>query len=162
MNFKKLLSAVPSLDSLLELSYKALIFSRTIVAEKIETILRRGVLSTRPRDFYDSYILTTTQKFDKAVFADALNATANHRETAQQIADVELAGAAENAIAKHNAFINAYVVLQLAAVADANVVGYIDVLTKGAVFANAGTLLDVAEMPDLGALSYFNSVVHIR
>ena len=28
----------------------------TILAEKCETILRRGVLSTRPRDFYDVYI----------------------------------------------------------------------------------------------------------
>ena len=27
----------------------------TILAEKVETILRRGILSTRPRDFYDVY-----------------------------------------------------------------------------------------------------------
>lgn len=60
----------------------------TIMAEKVETILRRGVFNTRPRDFYDAYILTTTQKFEKAVFADALKATANHRGTAQQIEDV--------------------------------------------------------------------------
>jgi predicted nucleotidyltransferase component of viral defense system len=60
----------------------------TVMAEKVETILRRGVFNTRPRDFYDAYILTTTQKFDKAVFADALKATVNHRGTAQQIEDV--------------------------------------------------------------------------
>ncbi len=60
----------------------------TVMAEKVETILRRGVFNTRPRDFYDAYILSTTQKFDKAVFADALKATAAHRGTAQQIADV--------------------------------------------------------------------------
>ena len=60
----------------------------TVMAEKVETILRRGVFNTRPRDFYDAYILTTTQKFDKAVFADALKATAEHRGTTQQIADV--------------------------------------------------------------------------
>lgn len=35
----------------------------TVMAEKVETILRRGVFNTRPRDFYDAYILTTTQKF---------------------------------------------------------------------------------------------------
>lgn len=58
------------------------------MAEKVETILRRGVFNTRPRDFYDAYILATTQKFDKAVFAEALNATAAHRGTARQIADV--------------------------------------------------------------------------
>ena len=60
----------------------------TVMAEKVETILRRGVFNTRPRDFYDAYILTTTQKFDKAVFADALKATANHRGTTERIADV--------------------------------------------------------------------------
>ena len=60
----------------------------TVMAEKVETILRRGVFNTRPRDFYDAYILTTTQKFDKAVFADALKATAAHRGTTEQIADV--------------------------------------------------------------------------
>ena len=60
----------------------------TVMAEKVEPILRRGVFNTRPRDFYDAYILTTTQKFDKAVFAEALSATANHRGTAGQIADV--------------------------------------------------------------------------
>ncbi len=60
----------------------------TVMAEKAETILRRGVFNTRPRDFYDAYILSTTQKFDRAVFADALKATAAHRGTAQQITDV--------------------------------------------------------------------------
>lgn len=60
----------------------------TVMAEKVETILRRGVFNTRPRDFYDAYILTTTQKFDKAVFENALKATANHRGTVRQIEDV--------------------------------------------------------------------------
>lgn len=60
----------------------------TVMAEKVETILRRGIFNTRPRDFYDAYILTTTQKFDITVFDDALKATANHRGTTNQIADV--------------------------------------------------------------------------
>lgn len=60
----------------------------TVLAEKVETILRRGVFNTRPRDFYDAYILTTTQTFDRKVFADALQATARHRGTTQQIADI--------------------------------------------------------------------------
>lgn len=60
----------------------------TVMAEKVETILRRGIFNTRPRDFYDAYILTTTQKFDITVFVDALKATANHRGTTDQIADV--------------------------------------------------------------------------
>lgn len=40
----------------------------TILAEKAETILRRGVFNTRPRDFYDVFILTRTQHCDKALF----------------------------------------------------------------------------------------------
>lgn len=60
----------------------------TVMAEKVETILRRGIFNTRPRDFYDAYILTTMQKFDITVFEDALKATANHRGTTNQIADV--------------------------------------------------------------------------
>lgn len=60
----------------------------TVMAEKVETILRRGIFNTRPRDFYDAYILTITQKFDITVFEDALKATANHRGTTNQIADV--------------------------------------------------------------------------
>lgn len=60
----------------------------TVMAEKVETILRRSVFNTRPRDFYDAYILSTTQEFDKTVFKNALRATANHRKTNQQIADI--------------------------------------------------------------------------
>lgn len=60
----------------------------TVLAEKVETILRRGVFNTRPRDFYDAYILAATQKFDKAIFAEALAATAAHRGTTEQITDV--------------------------------------------------------------------------
>lgn len=60
----------------------------TVMAEKLETILRRSVFNTHPRDFYDAYILATTQKFDKAVFFETLSATVNHRGTAHQIADV--------------------------------------------------------------------------
>ena len=60
----------------------------TVMAEKVETILRRSVFNTRPRDFYDAYILATTQKFDQAVFENALQATANHRDTARQIEGV--------------------------------------------------------------------------
>ena len=60
----------------------------TVLAEKVETILQRGVFNTRPRDFYDAYILATTQPFDKVVFAEVLRATSRHQGTAEQIADV--------------------------------------------------------------------------
>ena len=72
-----------------ETSYELWAYNiETVMAEKVETILRHGVFNTRPRDFYDAYILTTTQKFDHGVFADALKATANHRGTTQQIANI--------------------------------------------------------------------------
>lgn len=61
----------------------------TVLAEKVETILRRGVFNTRPRDFYDTYILATTQKYDPAVFKEALKATTEHRGTTEQIAGVD-------------------------------------------------------------------------
>ena len=38
--------------------------------------------------FYDTYILSTTQKFDKVLFAEALKATAVHRGTTAQIEDI--------------------------------------------------------------------------
>ena len=60
----------------------------TVMAEKVETILRRGVFNTRPRDFYDAFILAATQPFDKEVFMQALHATADHRGTTEQISDV--------------------------------------------------------------------------
>ena len=72
-----------------DMSYELWAYNiETVMAEKVETILRRGVFNTRPRDFYDVYILTTTQKYDKALFADALKATAEHRGTTNQIADI--------------------------------------------------------------------------
>ena len=53
----------------------------TVLAEKIETIIARGVLNTRPRDFYDVYILTKTQEYDAETLRRALFATAEHRGT---------------------------------------------------------------------------------
>lgn len=61
----------------------------TVMAEKVETILRRGVFNTRARDFYDVYILGTTQKYDKEIYREALNATANHRGSLKQLTDTE-------------------------------------------------------------------------
>jgi len=60
----------------------------TVLAEKLETILRRNIFSTRPRDFYDVFLLGTTQPYDRALLQEALTATAAHRGTTEQIADV--------------------------------------------------------------------------
>ena len=61
----------------------------TILAEKAEAVLSRGVFSTRPRDYYDIYILGREQPYDTNVFREALHATAVHRGTAEKIADQE-------------------------------------------------------------------------
>lgn len=61
----------------------------TVLAEKMETILKRGELNTRPRDFYDVYILTKTQVFEPALFVDALKKTSEHRESQHILIDIE-------------------------------------------------------------------------
>jgi predicted nucleotidyltransferase component of viral defense system len=63
----------------------------TIMAEKIETILRRSVLNTRPRDFYDIYIIMKTQHkaIDKRVMTAALNATSKKRMSLIALKDKE-------------------------------------------------------------------------
>lgn len=61
----------------------------TVLAEKVETILSRGIFSTRPRDYYDVYILVTTQSYEKDLFVEALSATAEHRGSKSIIPDVE-------------------------------------------------------------------------
>ena len=53
----------------------------TVLAEKIETIITRGILNTRPRDFYDVYILTKTQEYNAETLRKAIFATAEHRGT---------------------------------------------------------------------------------
>ena len=60
----------------------------TILAEKFETAITRGVTNTRMRDFYDIYILTTTQPFDTDTFKLALNKTVNKRGTNEQMSDI--------------------------------------------------------------------------
>jgi len=60
----------------------------TVIAEKLETILRRSTLNTRPRDFYDIHILHTTQNYDPALLKEAFTATVSHRNTAEQVSDI--------------------------------------------------------------------------
>lgn len=59
----------------------------TILAEKVETILRRSVLNTRPRDFYDVYILVKTKrrKIKAKTFEAALSATSERRGSLQAV-----------------------------------------------------------------------------
>ena len=61
----------------------------TILAEKVETVLRRNVLNTRPRDYYDVYIIMKTQRraIKKNLFRIALNATAQKRTSLAALRD---------------------------------------------------------------------------
>ena len=61
----------------------------TVLAEKFETIITRGVTTTRMRDFYDIYILTNTQAFDREIFKAALKKTVGKRGTIEQMADID-------------------------------------------------------------------------
>ena len=47
----------------------------TILAEKCESILKRNVVGTRPRDYYDIYMLSRVQKVRPRVFKKALLST---------------------------------------------------------------------------------------
>ena len=60
----------------------------TILSEKFETIITRSVTTSRMRDFYDIYILTTTQPFDPEIFKAALNKTVEKRGTSEQMKDI--------------------------------------------------------------------------
>ncbi len=64
----------------------------TILAEKVETILRRSVLNTRPRDFYDVYIIMKTQRssINRKVLSTALNATSEQRDSLLALQDKEI------------------------------------------------------------------------
>ena len=55
----------------------------TILAEKLETVISRGDQNTRPRDYYDIYILTKllADNIDSVTLADALAATAQRRNS---------------------------------------------------------------------------------
>ncbi len=53
----------------------------TILAEKLETVLSRNIANTRPRDFYDVYILHRLRgtKFDQMILKAASEETAKKR-----------------------------------------------------------------------------------
>lgn len=64
----------------------------TVIAEKFETIIARGIANTRMRDFYDIYILLKVQghNIDKDTLAEAIVATAEKRGSRSILLDGEL------------------------------------------------------------------------
>lgn len=81
----------------MEFSYKLMLEDRsidvlaynleTVLAEKLETVISRGDQNTRPRDYYDIYILTKLfdKNIDFAVLRDAIFATAKKRRSEKQL-----------------------------------------------------------------------------
>ena len=59
----------------------------TILAEKLETVISRGDQNTRPRDYYDIFILTKLQSgnIDRGTLREALMATAEKRGSIELI-----------------------------------------------------------------------------
>ena len=66
-------------------------YIETIIAEKFESILIRGPLSTRIRDYYDVYILLHTQKqnINKNVLKDAIKNTFKYRKSIKLLDEFE-------------------------------------------------------------------------
>lgn len=59
----------------------------TVLAEKFEAIIKRGVLGTRIRDFYDVHMLLKTQEknINKKTLKVAINFTAEHRKSEDDV-----------------------------------------------------------------------------
>lgn len=59
----------------------------TVIAEKFESIINRGTLGTRIRDYYDVHMLLNTQRrnIDNNVLKEAIYSTSNHRGTLEII-----------------------------------------------------------------------------
>ena len=55
----------------------------TILAEKFEAVIKRGITGTRIRDFYDIYMLIKIEEehINKKLLTDAINLTSKHRES---------------------------------------------------------------------------------
>ena len=60
----------------------------SILAEKTEAVFSLGELGTRPRDYYDIYMIVKHVPYSKSRFRNAYHATTEHRKTATKIADM--------------------------------------------------------------------------
>lgn len=60
-----------------------------VLAEKLETILSRGIATTRPRDFYDVFILSSVRssKIDYVILGQALENTKEKRRSTFDLKD---------------------------------------------------------------------------
>lgn len=75
-----------------ERSIEILVYNmETVIADKFETIISRNVDTTRARDFYDIYILWTTQQqnFDKALLGQAIVKKFEYRESIDKLNNID-------------------------------------------------------------------------
>ena len=63
----------------------------TVIADKFETIISRNIDTTRARDFYDIYILWTTQQqnFDKELLRQAIVKKFEYRESIDKLNNID-------------------------------------------------------------------------
>lgn len=63
----------------------------TIIAEKYESIIKRNILNTRIRDFYDLYMLlhTKNKEINDIILRQAITETSKHRDSYDVISDKE-------------------------------------------------------------------------
>lgn len=53
----------------------------TIIAEKFQTVISRGILNSRMKDYYDLYYLTTYKQYSKDILRQAIKNTFEKRNT---------------------------------------------------------------------------------
>lgn len=59
-----------------------------VIAEKLETILSRNVTTTRPRDFYDIYVLSS-KRINSQTLKTALENTCKHRQSEKVLTQIQ-------------------------------------------------------------------------
>lgn len=72
-------------------SEQILLFSypiETVIAEKLETILSRNVTTTRPRDFYDVYVLSS-KSVNYQTLKTAIEMTCRHRQSEKVLYQID-------------------------------------------------------------------------
>ena len=63
----------------------------TILAEKYESVIKRSILNTRIRDFYDIYMLSSlTKNISEEELKDAIIETSKHRNTYENINNIDI------------------------------------------------------------------------
>ena len=61
----------------------------TLIGEKLETIMARGITNTRMRDFYDIHVLLHEKELDYSVLKDAFMATSRKRGSEHLLLDFD-------------------------------------------------------------------------